>query len=482
VESSERVTRVGRRDVKKPKHVVVIGGGASGVLVAARVLDATGAHPARVTLLERGRIVGAGVAYGTDDSEHLLNVRASGMSADPSRPHEFADWASGVGMRDPTQFAPRLRYRAYLANHLEAAACGAPDGGLDILHDEAVRLEPSESRCSIELRTGRRLDADAAVVATGNPPPGVPAALQPVAHDESWIGDPWAPGAIERLARARSILLIGTGLTAIDVLLSASRTSQAEIVAVSRHGLLPAAHLADARPGKVDVTELVADANSLRDLTRRVCAFARDPENDVDWRDVVDGFRPLLNAHWTRLSAIERKNFVTRLARFWDVHRHRMPPASASKVAQLEATGRLSTLAATVVSVEARAATISVELRVAGRTVRVESDAVVNCTGPGRGWQQSSRTLIGDLVQRGHAIPDPLGLGLASTPNGQLVDASGGTIPNVFVLGPPRRGTLWETTAVPEIRSQALHIADHVVIGAPSESTSRTESDSSIPS
>jgi uncharacterized NAD(P)/FAD-binding protein YdhS len=77
--------------------------------------------------------------------------------------------------------------------------------------------------------------------------------------------------------------------------------------------------------------------------------------------------------------------------------------------------------------------------------------AVVNCTGPGG----ATGTPLGQrLLADGLARPDALGLGLDVDLAGRLVAADGRAWDAVRVVGPPRRGGWWETTAVPEIRTQ----------------------------
>jgi len=454
----------------RPIEVVVVGGGASGALVAARILDATHAQPARVTVVESTGTPGMGIAYGTDDPDHSLNVRVSGMSADPSRPGEFTQWGARHDLSDPTAFVPRHRYRAYLADHLSTAADSADDGALDVVAERAIGMSGAtggSASCEVQLASGRALRADAVVVATGNAAPGTPGPLHALAGHRAWIADPWVGGALQRLEHAHSIVMIGTGLTAVDVILTAARTTDAEMFALSRHGLFPAAHVADLPLREIDVAELFACADTLGALTRGLVARTREPDEGFDWRDVIDSVRPVVNAYWTRLDDDERRRFVTRLARFWDVHRHRMPPRSAVALDSLRASGRLTTRAARIVGADAGSSpgAVTLDLLVDGRVEQVTADAVVNCTGPRPAWRPGANPFVADLVARGLAVVHPTGLGLATSPVGQLVDHTGRPTSNAFVIGPPRRGALWESTAVPEIRSQALHIADRVTIG-----------------
>jgi uncharacterized NAD(P)/FAD-binding protein YdhS len=90
------------------------------------------------------------------------------------------------------------------------------------------------------------------------------------------------------------------------------------------------------------------------------------------------------------------------------------------------------------------------------------ADAVVNCTGPLTDLTRTTDPLLQALQRRGLAGPDPLRLGLASTPDGQVVGADG-AVPGLYAVGPPRKGTLWESTAIPEIRTQAAQVGRAVL-------------------
>jgi uncharacterized NAD(P)/FAD-binding protein YdhS len=90
---------------------------------------------------------------------------------------------------------------------------------------------------------------------------------------------------------------------------------------------------------------------------------------------------------------------------------------------------------------------------------RLLVDGLVNATGPVFDVRRSPDPLLRALLRRGLATPGPLGLGLRTDDDGALLDASGRRSPHLYTLGALRRGELWETTAVPEIRAQAARIA-----------------------
>ena len=105
-----------------PVDVAIVGGGASGTLVAVQLLrQAPG--PWRIALIERSGALARGLAYGPAEPCHLLNVPAGGMSAFPDDAGHFVRWTGAA----PEAFLPRGLYGTYLEKLLtEAHARAAP--------------------------------------------------------------------------------------------------------------------------------------------------------------------------------------------------------------------------------------------------------------------------------------------------------------------------------------------------------------------
>ena len=454
-------------------RVAVVGGGASAVLLAARLLDASVAQAVHVSIVEPSGRLAAGVAYGTDDSEHLLNVRASGMSADPSQPGDLVDWMAQRSLGGPDTFLPRREFRKYLQEHLEAAAERATSGTLEVLTDQVVAVEISSESTHLELASGTVVAADYVVLAIGNPAPGIPSPLATLIGAEGWVPDPWAPGALKELQGKQRILLVGTGLTMADVALTLSRQNpepeHLELLALSRNGLLPKSHLLVQPPRPLQVIDLAQDADDVLALQAKIVRRIRDHVGaeypDENWREVIDAIRPFANALWRRFDDEQQRLFLSRVLRDWDVHRHRMSPPTAQRLGALITSGVMTTHVGQVLQASSSAlGGIVLELELDGTQKELEVDAVVNCTGPGRSWLPPENPVVTDLMNSGLAQPDPHGLGLLTTAEGHLVKETGETVDQIFVIGPPRRGTLFETTAIPELRSQALHIADQILL------------------
>lgn len=434
-----------------PFHVVVVGAGFAGTMTTVGLVDGWRCpRPLRVTLLERSGRFGPGVAYASTDDQHLLNVTARKMSALRDRPGQFVTWS---GARD-AEFVSRGRYGDYLAHLLQDAERRAGPGVVTRRTEEAVAYTDGV----VHTRGGGHHRADAVVLATGvTAPPRLPGAVDELAGAPGHVADPWAPGALDELRRpgCERVLVVGTGLTMVDVALTLSRGDRGpRIVAASRHGLVPRAHRDRPCP---EIAPVVRPADGPWTADRLAALVATAAREARDWRAAVDSLRPVTHGLWRALPITEQARFARDHARIWEVHRHRMATPVAARIRALRADGRLAVRAASVDRVEPlRNGRIAAVLD--GR--REAFDAVVNATGPDLDVRRGGDPLLTGLLEAGHASVGPLGLGLRTDHDGALVGGDGRVPGSLYALGALRRGELWETTAVAEIRCQAADVAE----------------------
>ncbi len=434
-------------------HVVVVGGGYSGTLQTIELLN----QGARVTLIERSPLLARGVAYGTSHSDHLLNVRAQGMSAFAERPSHFSDWLTSAGIGGPSDFVARRTYGAYLGELLDHAKMEA-GVRLRLHNGDAVDVRSLGTREIVRLRDGSVVEADAVVLALGNLPPEPPRGIDPDALGSGiYISDPWKEDITAGLASSDTILLIGTGLTSIDAaLILDSAGFEGKILALSRRGLLPRAH---SNEQVVPPTAKPTARPSARALTR----FVRETAAKVGWRPAVDSLRPATQVLWANAGADERRRFLRHLRPWWDVHRHRIAPSIAARIDGLREAGRLEVAAGKVLSVSSagRDALIRLRPRGSAEAIEIRVQRLVNCTGPQADISRAGEPLLDNLLASGRIRPDPLQIGIDVDAECRTINLAGRS-PSLLAVGPLTKGAVWEIVAVPDIRQQVRALAERL--------------------
>ena len=441
------------------KHILIVGGGASGVLSAVHLLRQATA-PLIVTLVERTAELGAGIAYGTSHPDHLLNVRAANMSAFPEEPGHFWQWLAARGEAaacpTPQGFAPRRLYKEYLAEVLEAAQRAAP-ARLEIVRGEGVRLAPHRGSIELTLADGTSRVAHCAILATGNEGPSLAPA--------PWRFDGWSSAELGGLAPDAAVAIIGTGLTMADRALALLHGGhRGPITAISRRGLLPQSHR-PVTPYQLDAADIPFGTHVsylaawLRRLVRQAQAEGRD------WRSLIDGLRPHTQALWRSLSLEARSRFLRHARPFWDVHRHRMAPQAAERLEAARASGQLRILAGRVLDYGSTGSGVDLiyQPRPGRRVATLRADAVLECRGRGNDVSRTDNPLLRQILTQGLARPDSLGLGLDVTAEGALIDRDGRPSTRLFAVGPITSGVFWEIVAVPDIRRQVAELARYLL-------------------
>ncbi len=434
--------------------VAVVGAGFSGLLTAVHVLRLS--PEAKVVLIERSGVFGPGTAYATSNPDHVLNVRLTNMSAFPDEPHHLAEWLTEQsGWSATSQFITRGLYGRYLRSILDGArACGR----LSQVAAAVTDIEKLGDRWRLTLSDHVPLVADAVVLALGvmepTPPVGIEASLL---ASPAYVANPWG-GSGGPPDDAEHVLLVGSGLTMVDVAIGLARPGR-RFTALSRRGLTPRGH------GMVGPAIWEAPA-SLSPVA--LLAAVRRQARTRDWRVVMDGLRSQATTLWRDWTAAQRKQFLRHLRPWWDVHRHRLAPAVHERLDGMVDRGVVSVVAGRTISLKRDDRGIVVVWRRRGerRARRFRVDAVVNCTGPNGGVEHASNPLISALRRRGLLTPDPSGLGARIDDLCRLVDWRDQAVPGVHAVGPLTRGAFWEITSVPDIREQALGVARAVLAEA----------------
>jgi uncharacterized NAD(P)/FAD-binding protein YdhS len=443
--------------------VAIVGGGFSGVALAMQLLVQSG-RQLRIAAIDRFGTLGQGVAYGTEYDEHILNVPAGNMGAFPDHPGHFYLWLSEIRQHPaaPGQFVSRSLYAEYLDYVLNETLRKRPPSVFTPVTGAVQSIRIVSEKLRLELGSGERIIAQAGVLACGNAPPVDPPQLKGITNG-AYISNAWARDALKDISPTGKVLILGCGLTAIDqVVALTAKNFGGEIVMLSRRGQLPPAH----EPCEAWPSDWSADLPaSARCALASVREQIRHASSDgVDWRAVIDSMRQYTQQLWRRWPLEERRRFLRHVRPFWELARHRTPPPHHELLKQLISAGTLRIIAGRLLTAKAHKdhLEITIQQRCCEREEVLRIDRVLNCTGPGT-THRTQDELIVNLVHDGLACIDPLGIGLETDDNGAVISVSGIASPHLYAIGPMRKATLWETTAVREIRAQAQELALHLI-------------------
>jgi uncharacterized NAD(P)/FAD-binding protein YdhS len=440
-----------------PLKLVVCGGGPSAILLLQSLKQRT-RRPIDITILEPRSRLGVGVAYSTDCPTHLLNTRACNMSVTDD-PDDFVRWLKAERPRrvlnwTREDFAPRSYFADYLQSRLaEIRATGILK--ISWVHSSADSVLPNGAGWDVIPAHGDAIPADVVVLATGNEPPRVLGAGLPPSVQRLIVEDPWDVEQKAEIPTDAPVLLAGTSLTAVDIvteLLHKGHTAQ--IIAVSRRGLLPRSHgpIAAASEGFVH-----ALPSSLREVVRYVRRLSENDSRGDKWRRAFTELRGIAPSLWRSWSVHERRRFLRHVRPFWDAHRHRLAPRVHGKIERAVATGQLQIERGRIESIEANpnGTGLRVGVRHGQRTRFFVVARIVNCTGPEVHPGRTSNPLLQGLIGDSIARPDSLGLGLAVDTDSRVISGNGSAHSSLYAVGSLTRGTRWEVTAIPELREQA---------------------------
>ncbi|HEY9104786.1 FAD/NAD(P)-binding protein [Chitinimonas sp.] len=448
------------------RTVLIIGAGFSGVACAVQLLRRSGTQPLRILLLNRSGRMARGLAYGTQSPQHTLNVPAGKMSALPDDPTHFLRYARARdSCIDANAFVPRSVYGNYLEWLLELARQTAPaHASLNYVGGVVTRLQAQAGGgLQAQLEDGRTLHADKVVLALGHFP-----SSDPAVDDMSFYAspryqrDPWDVQQLGTLAPAAPVLLLGSGLTAMDVAHSLLRQHpNRPIIAVSRHGLLPQAYAPSAPlppgapSGPAEATPVLASLRAFRSQLHALAA------QGLGWHDALAALRPRTAAIWQAWSPAQRRCFLRHVQPYWDTHRHQLAPTTQQQIATAMAQGTLQILAARITGYREDSEAVHVRLRPRGQAQCTELRAtrVINCTGPCRSPRHTGNPLVAQLLADGMLRTDALGLGIDTGPHCAVLNDQGRAAPDLYYLGPWLKANYWEATAVPELRCFAAQVA-----------------------
>jgi uncharacterized NAD(P)/FAD-binding protein YdhS len=451
------------------KSVVIIGGGFSGTITAVN-LARLSSVPLRITVINKKGSPCRGVAYSTRNASHLLNVAARNMSALADQPNHFVEWLSTrseyldepvATLRD--RFVPRRTYGDYLNNLFQwysSTLARERQMHLEVVQDEALDVVMQNGRATVVLAKGEAITADKVVMAVGNrePVPFRVRGLDP--RNPKYIGNPWIGWEESLPSKDHDLLIIGAGLTMVDAFLTLQSIGwQGKIFCVSRNGLLPLSHFKG-----FDYPNLLEDNMPAMTLRKMFALFKQHyrttRERNLNPAILVDKLRPFTQRLWQNFSLFEKRQFNRHFRTRWNVVRHRIAPEIHNQLHQAIAAGKVEIIKGRLCECAETNDKLNICVESGGAKRTVHVGAVINCTGPQENYLPAETGLFHNLFARCLIQPDEMNMGLKAAANFAVIDRAGQESDTLFAVGSLLKGTLWETTAVPELRSQTFRIAE----------------------
>lgn len=458
----------------KKKRIAVVGVGFSGLMTSIHLIK-NARSGMKLYLINDKHSFGKGIAYSTSSGNHLLNVPAAKMSCIPSSPDHFVDW---IYRKHPynliskemlgRMFLPRKEYGEYLLETWnETLKDKDPGVEVEIISGRVNDVIEKEKNYYLVLDRDDRLEVDYIILATGNEVPGNPRIKDPSFYNSKrYYNDPWKPESTANLKDEKDILIIGSGLTMVDTVLSLlDNKFKGTIYCVTRNGynVLPHRHSGISYSGFLEEMHEPFDINSLFRLFRKHINIIR--KFGLSAEPLVDSIRPITQRIWTKLNKAEKERFLLHLRHFWNVARHRLPIHVHDTIQNLRIDGKLIIKKGRPLHLEESGGEVKVEYwdRNLKQNGYITVTRVINCSGPISDITKTRNALLINMFKSGLIREDDLNLGIDAMITGAVLNSYGKPSDSIFTLGSNLRGLLWETTAVPELRVQAENLAQLII-------------------
>ena len=457
------------------KKVGIIGGGFSGTMTAVQLILSSD-NPLHIVLIDRKSALCKGIAYSPYSRVQLLNVVTAKMSAFPDLPNHFLEWimmkprfAAKDEMVIANSFMPRYLYGEYIEEIWANTLKIAEQKNMSVTTVDAYvnSLVINGNEIALQLDNNEKLLVDYCVFATGNMLPGnVKIKNSAFFQSKNYYQNPWKKECVTNLKNDLPILIVGNGLTMVDTVLGLLENHFENVIfSLSPNGfnILPHRHNG-LKYGKL-VEELPADKSlySIFALIHKHIKSVR--EFGVSAEPVIDSIRPYTQSIWRGFSEAEKKKFLSKLRHVWGVARHRIPLHIHDKLQQLRIDGKLKVIAGRVLDITEGHEGIIVEYidKQENKHKSIKVSRIINCTGPESDYMYAGSELLKNALLQGIVAQDKLKLGLNTDVDTLAVKNSIGTYhANIFTIGSNVKGELWESTAVNELRSQAVVLAKEI--------------------
>ena len=459
--------------MKNKPVIAIIGGGFCGSALLIQ-LARQSQNPLEIILINKENPLSKGIAYSSYNPKHILNVPAAKMSAFPDDPDNFINWIKSkpefseyVNEDLNDRFMPRVIYGKYLKELFEETVNNLPPNiFLKIIEDEVTDVIPSESVTDIILKKGDPVKADKVVLALGNFGPEDPRIQNnDFFKSKNYFSNPWKQEAVSGLNDDDNVLIIGTGLTMVDNVLSLlDKGFKGTIFALSTNGYFPLSH-----KKRKPYTDILSELHPPYTMAGLFKIFRKHIKyvlsHGITGEAVVDAVRPKTQEIWLSLTLDDKIRFMSHIRHLWGVARHRLPKEIFEQMQELISVKKLQIIGGRIQDIEEHNGRIIVTYKERKTQLikELNINRIINCTGPKTDLSKIDDELIVNLLKRGLITADEMKLGINALPDGTIIQKDHSVSSKLFTIGSLLKGILWESTAVPELRVQAQSLANELI-------------------
>ena len=437
--------------------VGIIGGGISGTFIVLNLLKQA-RQPLHVIWFDAHNRFCKGLAYSTQQETHLLNVRAGNMSAFPDEPNHFVMWLAKYHPEyTALDFVPRKLFGAYVTHTYHALKETNKHLVITCKAEEVRSIDRTDNTYRIHAKGTDEVHK--IVLALGNFLPANPPSYSAVfTQSKHYFRDAFQAEVIPQALAVKSVTIIGAGLTMLDIVVSLEALHyKGNITIISPHGYLPQAHAEiPETPFAFLDPEHTYTLAELYSLVKHQLRLAL--QSGLNPQRVIDGMRPHLQGLWLNFTFEEKKRFLRHLRHKWGVARHRAPLSGTRTIKRMLETQQLTVIKGRIFNIETEREEFIIHYSGAGKTAEsFKTEVIINCTGPEPDITKTESVLLKQLIISGLIRSDELKYGIRALRTGRINE-------NMYTIGPPLKGLLWESTAVPEIRLQAKELASEIIL------------------
>lgn len=381
------------------KRIAIIGYGASSIITIYNLLKQAKNSEFCIDVFAKDD--SCGVAYETNNDNHLLNVRAINISGVLDDNYDFVNYLINHGYKyNEHDFVPRKIYKEYLKNLRSRSFDFASNKNisLSLFYNNIEEISCQDSKFFIgDIKRGYDFVF--------------------LCISAKFIDNNFFNIDISKYIQKSEIHIKGAGLTAFDAIISLQDLNyMGTIFLHSRSKRIPQPHNQKINNFLNPIIDISDAQIPLSILFKKFVSRCRNSDN---WQEKFDSIRPITNDIWNQFTLEKKKRFMRHLFRLYNIHRHRSPISIYNKIAHLLMYQKV------VLTNEA-----------------LKNLDFIDCTGFNFNYRDQ---LIESLIANNIVRKNELEMGIDSSKK------------NFFIIGALNSGSLLETTAINEIKCQVSY-------------------------